>query len=57
MGVRARSCTDFIQQYLGLVINSIDNIMHGMTLGELGMHDPADLVERELFDSATQRSY
>lgn len=26
-------------KYLGLVINSIDNIMHGMTLGELGMHD------------------
>jgi len=24
---------------LGLVINSVDTIMHGMTLGELGMHD------------------
>jgi hypothetical protein len=26
-------------KYLGLVINSVDTIMHGMTLGELGMHD------------------
>ena len=26
-------------RYLGLIINSVDTIMHGMTLGELGMHD------------------
>lgn len=25
-------------KYVGLVINSVDNVMHGMTLGELGMH-------------------
>ena len=29
----------FATKYLGLVINSVDTIMHGMTLGELGMHD------------------
>lgn len=29
----------YATKYLGLVINSVDTIMHGMTLGELGMHD------------------
>ena len=30
-------------KYVGLIINTVDKIMHGMQLGELGMHDQVKL--------------
>ena len=34
-------------KYVGLVINTVDKIMHGMQLGELGMHDQVRLWARQ----------
>jgi hypothetical protein len=34
-------------KYVGLIINTVDKIMHGMQLGELGMHDQVKLWARQ----------
>lgn len=34
-------------KYLGLIVNTVDKIMHGMQLGELGMHDQVKLWAKQ----------